>query len=191
MIYDQRAKLLQNNWDDYVCCNGVCFGDKVPMQHDCPQCCMWCEALCCCTCAVHGNRNYLLEKYWIKDSYMEKCFLHCCGGPNMVQCKFMNPIVCLRCICENLPIIGDCVKGCPACDKGCPENCQVTLCVDPVSACFLTQQAVEMERRGYPDDLIYRQNPYSNEAGGAPAAVAPTYVAAPAPGYQSAPPPSH
>jgi hypothetical protein len=109
MVYEQRKVLIQDKWEDYVCCNGtllpnlsythftnlnphsshevgawrwkmsltpsffvsffhagVCFGDKIPCQKECPQCCLCCEACCCSNCAIHGNRNYLLEKYWIK-----------------------------------------------------------------------------------------------------------------------------
>eukprot|EP01028_Stygiella_incarcerata_P010420 TRINITY_DN5392_c0_g1_i1.p1 TRINITY_DN5392_c0_g1~~TRINITY_DN5392_c0_g1_i1.p1 ORF type:complete len:224 (-),score=44.75 TRINITY_DN5392_c0_g1_i1:266-937(-) len=161
--YAERKKILQDDMSLYVCCNGVCFGDKIPCQKDCPEFCLCLESFCCITCAIHGNRNYLLEKYWIKDSCIEKCFLHCCGGSSTATVKGPNPMKGLCAICRCLPIIGDC----PCIKEGeqcCPDNVECKFPCDCVSACFLTQHAIEMKKRAYPDDKIYRDNPYG--AGG-------------------------
>eukprot|EP00033_Pygsuia_biforma_P001265 GCRY01001431.1.p1 GENE.GCRY01001431.1~~GCRY01001431.1.p1 ORF type:complete len:241 (-),score=39.44 GCRY01001431.1:192-914(-) len=164
--YSQRMEILQHNLDDYVCCNGVCFGDKVPCQHDCPGCCMIIEHFCCLNCAIHGSRDYLLEKYWIKDSYMEKCFLHCCSGANTLEVD----IPCKDCVQPCARCASDCIPCCPEGADNCdclPENCDLKIPFDCVSACFITQQAHEMKLRGYPNDLIGTgQAPGSPPSGG-------------------------
>jgi len=159
-VYSQRERILAGNWGDYVCFNGVCCGDKVPCQSECPQCCMCIEACCCINCAIHGNRDYLLRKYYLKDSCLEKCFLHCCAGSNTVRCD-CNCKGCADCLggclkdvvpCADCVNCGDC-GCCQDCKKCAPEKCSIMLPVDCVSACFVTQQNIEMEYRGYPNDV--------------------------------------
>lgn len=147
--YNQRQLLLGNDWNNYVCCKGICFAEKVcGCAKDCPQLCMVLETICCITCAVKANRMYVQEKYWIKDSLIETCFLMCCGGGGSatvdLPCNPAKLISLLPCCPDLTPCCGD------------SGNCQIQLPCNPVAACFLTQQEIEIKARAYPDDYIYR-----------------------------------
>lgn len=119
--YLQRRRLLENDWKRYQCCAGLC-GSCCCLGSNCgpcARCCMVLETCFCLSCAVHGNRYMVMQRYGLKLECCDVCIMWC-------ACV----LSCLAFICGNdwIQSISDCIYY-------------------VVISCLLTQHHVQMDHQ--------------------------------------------
>jgi len=119
----QRTELLEITGEPYICCAGLCPCGPCGKPCSSPQPWLCCEACCCTTMAVSGNRFMLQTRFNIANDPCDDRLITC-----MLCCE------CLACLARAF-VDGDTANA-------------ITMIADMVSAtvisCMLTQQQVEI-----------------------------------------------
>lgn len=79
-----RKKVLNNNMDDYICCQGYvcgngCCGCKPGQcgERSCPECCLCVEVFCCNGFAVSASRQTVMDRYHLRPDPWDNRLIRC------------------------------------------------------------------------------------------------------------------
>lgn len=125
MVATQRMDILEVIGEPYLCCGGM-FSCQ-PLSDEWDLSCVWCEAFCCCACALAANRFLMQTRFNLQNSNCDNCML-------WTTCFIKYGLCLWQCCCPHIFTIPQDVECCT-------DIAEVM-----VEACLLAQQAFELEQ---------------------------------------------